>query len=955
MTRHVHRAAIVCLALLGSGARAEVPVIQNQQSPPRRPEPPVLKYDLYELPNGLTVILHQDHKTPVAAVNVWYRVGAKDEQPGRTGFAHLFEHMMFQGSKHHDQDYFVPLERLGADVNGSTAEDETVYYETVPSNALERALWLEADRMGFLLPAMTADRLENQRDVVKNERGQTVDNVPYGLAEERLLEALYPAGHPYHHSVIGSMADLSAATLGDVQAFFRAHYVPNHAILCVAGDFEPGQVRRWIEKYFGPIPRGRGFSPPRPRAAVLDAPRRIEMTDRVSMPLAQLVWPTVPTAHPDEAPLDVLAAILGGLAKENRLFRALQYERQLASSVSASNPTHLLAGRFEIDLYARPVAGEDPRKQLDDLIARTDVEILRLKREGPTEAEVIKAQNERESSIVMSLQSATQRARLLNLYYALEGDPLGYRSELVKIFAVTPADVKRVAEKYLGPGRVELKVLPGAQAVRAPETAARPAEPSAAPSSGGEIKDDFDRSIMPPLGPPPRFTPPRFVRGHLSNGLELRIVERRDLPIVTFDLVVKSGETSTPAGKEGLATLTAGMLEEGTSKYDSLAFAGALAEIGASFGASSDLESSSVGVTTLTRHLDRALDIYAQAILAPTFPAKELERLKLERLARLKARLDDPASIASSVFPGLLYGKTHPYGRPDLGTPASVAAITRDDVVGFHHKIMTTGDAVLVVVGDVAADAVARRLEDQLGGWKAAPTPEPVVIPPPAPVARGQVLYLIDKPGAAQSVIMVGRVGAARRSPDYHALEILNAILGGQFISRLNMNLREDKGYSYGVQSGFSFLKSPGPFEAGGAVKTAVTKESLIEIMNELVGVVGPKPIEDAELAFAREKMIQGFPSRFETTFGVAGQIALLVEDDLPDDEYEHFLAKVEAVTRGDIARVAKTYITPKTMTILIVGDRKTIEPPLAGLPFVKSIEHLDVHGNPIAAESRTP
>ncbi len=954
MARIVTRAMFPCLVLVAAGAGAEVPVTENQQSPPRHAQVPALRIERYSLGNGLTVILHEDHKTPVAAINVWYRVGSKDEERGRTGFAHLFEHMMFQGSKNHDEDFFVPLERLGADMNGSTAEDETVYYETVPSNALERALWLEADRMGFLLPAMTAERFENQRDVVKNERGQSVDNAPYGLAEERLLEALYPADHPYHHSVIGSMADLSAATIADVQTFFRTHYVPNHAVLCVAGDFEPAQLKAWIEKYFGTIPRGPEFKPPVPRPTSLSSAKHITMTDRVSLPRAQLVWPTVPTNHPDEAPLDVLAAVLGGLAKENRLYRALQYDQQLASSVSAANPTHIHAGTFEVDLYARPITGQDPGKQLADLVARADAEILRLKREGPTQAEVVKAQNERESSVVMSLQSVTQKARLLNLYYVLEGDPLGYHSELEKIFAVTPADVKRVAEKYLGPARVELDVLPGPPAERAPESTTK-ASPSPATSPPPDAKESFDRSIMPPLGPTPRFTPPTFTRRRLSNGLELRIVERRDLPIVTLDLVVKSGETAAPPGKEGLASLTASMLEEGAGKYDSLAFAGALAEIGASFASSSDLESSSLGVTTLTRHLDKALDLYSQVILDPTFPARELERLKLERVAHLKARLDDPASIAATVFPGLIYGKTHPYGRPELGTPATVGAITRDDVVAFHHRIMTTGNAVLVVVGDVSADAIAERVERDLASWKSGQAPGSPANTNPAPSARTKVLYLVDKPGAAQSVIMVGRIGAARRSPDYHALELMNAVLGGQFISRLNMNLREDKGYSYGVSSGFSFTKAPGPFEAGGSVKTAVTKESLIEIMNELVGVIGPKPIEDAELVFARERMIQGFPSRFETTFGVAGQIALMVADDLPDDEFEHYQSKVESVTLADVKRVAKTYITPQAMTILVVGDRSSIEPPLATLPFISAIEHLDAQGDPLPGESKRP
>src|SRR5262245_31855330 len=315
---------------------------------PRKPKVPMLQVEKYALSNGLTVLLHEDHKTPVVAVNLWYKVGSKDEKPGRTGFAHLFEHMMFQGSQHHDSDYFIPLEKLGADLNGQTGEDDTIYYETVPSNALELALWLEADRMGFLLPSMTQDRLDNQRDVVKNERRESVDNVPYGQAEEALLKALYPSDHPYHHSVIGSMADLSAARLGDVSAFFRTYYVPNNAILCVAGDFQPEQARAWIKKYFGTIPRGPAIDRPKPATPKLREAKHIIRTDRVSIARAELIWPTVPSNHPDEPALDVLAAVLGGLPKENRLFRTLMYDRQLASQVAASHPTHLLSGAFEV-------------------------------------------------------------------------------------------------------------------------------------------------------------------------------------------------------------------------------------------------------------------------------------------------------------------------------------------------------------------------------------------------------------------------------------------------------------------------------------------------------------------------------------------------------------------------------------------------------------------------------
>jgi len=931
------------MALVASTAvllAAEPPLAE-----PRKPQIPVLRVEKYTLPNGLTILLHEDHKTPVVAVNVWYRVGSKDEKPGRTGFAHLFEHMMFQGSKNHDRDYFMPLEKLGAELNGTTAEDQTMYYETVPSNALELALWLEADRMGFLPPAMTQAKLDNQRDVVKNERRQTVDNVPYGQAEEVLLKALYPADHPYHHSVIGSMADLSAARLSDVTAFFRRHYVPNKAILCVAGDFQPAQARLWIEKYFAPLARGPELTPAEPSVPSLSDSKHIRMTDAVSLPRAQLIWTTVPANHPDEPALDVLASILGGLPKENRLFRALVYDRQLAAQVDASHPTLLLSGTFEVELYARP------GQKLDDLVRIADVEIERLKREGPTATEVRKAQNERESSLIMGLQSVTRKASVLNQSMGTLGDPLAYRTELEKVFLVTPADVTRVARKHVGARRIEIDVLPGEPASRPPEAAVDLAKQ--APVAGppiADVRDVFDRSIMPKPGATPHYVPPRFERRKLSNGLELRIIERHDLPIVTFDLVVKSGETLTPAGKEGLGSIAASLLDEGTNTRDALQVAGELAEIGASLGAAGGLESTTVSLTTLTRHLDQALELYTDVILNPVFPDKELNRLKLQRLAQLKARADDAEQTAASVFPRLIYGVNHPYGRPDLGTPGSVRSITRDDAIAFTKRIMVPGNAVLVVVGDVRTDTIAASLETRFRTWAPGPVPRaPSLAITPAPPER-RAVYLIDKPAAAQSVLTIGKIGASRRSPDFFALTLMNAILGGQFVSRINMNLREDKGYSYGAESSFSFLRGPGPFEAGGPVQTAVTKESLVELLKELTDITSGRPVTEAELAFAKQRIIQGFPSRFETTFGVAGQVAILVADELPDDEFDHYQSRIEAVAKADVDRVARAYITPEKMAILVVGDRAQIERPLESLSFVKTIQRLDPEGNSVSA-----
>jgi len=912
----------------------------------RTPQIPQLKVEKYRLANGLEVILHEDHTTPVVGVNIWYKVGSKNEKVGRTGFAHLFEHLMFQGSKHHDDEYFGPIEKVGAQINGSTSTDRTNYYENVPSNALELALWLEADRMGFLLPALTQAKLDNQRDVVKNERRQRYDNVPYGQAHERLLEALYPKDHPYHHSVIGSMADLSAASLEDVSNFFRTYYNPNNASLCIAGDFDPAEAKRLVEKLFGPLPGGPKVARQTPIVPKLDAPKHLKMTDRVSLPRVQLVWPTGPRGDADEQALDVLSMVLGGIDKENRLFRALMYDRQVAAHVDAGHPASALAGEFTVTIYGQ-------RDQtLDDLVKLADAEIERLKTEGPTLDEVIKAQNTQESQLIIGLQSAGRKADFLNNYNVEFGDPLSYKAEMVRLFKVTPEDVKRVAKEYLTSNRIRLDVTPGDPTERAPEQEVDRSKqaPIEAPKLA-EVKDSFDRSKMPEVGPTPKFTPPAVTRRTLSNGLEVLVAERHELPILTLGLVVRGGESLVEQGKGGLASMTADLLTEGTKTRGTLELAGELSKIGASIQADGKLESTSLSLTTLTKHLERGLELYTDVLLNPSFPEKELSRLKTQRLALLRAQFDRAEGISGVVFPRLLYSLEHPYGRPDLGTLKSVEGLKREDVVDFHKAIFLPNNSTLIVVGDTTPDAIVAELEDALKSWKSGKAPGHEV----AKVStdkKPMTVYLVDKPAAAQSVLAVGQVGLPRSTPDYFPLTVMNAVLGGQFSSRINLNLREDKGYSYGANSHFSLRTGPGPFEAGGSVQTAKTKEALIELLKEIKDITGPRPVTDTELTFAKDRIIKGFPNRFETTFGVAGTLADLVLYKLPADYFSTYQAKIEAVTKADVARVAKEHLDPDHMTVLVVGDRAQIESNLKTLPFAKVINVLDPEGNPLPADA---
>jgi zinc protease len=954
MHRDVTRLALAAVVALAFGS--SLPALCRAEDKPRTI--PDLKVETFTLPNGLNVILHEDHTTPFVGVNLWYKVGSKDEKPGRTGFAHLFEHLMFQGSKNHDSEYFGPLEQLGAQINGSTSTDRTNYYEALPTNGLETALWLEADRMGFLLSALSQGKLDNQRDVVKNERRQRVDNVPYGLAGERLDEFLYPSDHPYHHSVIGSMADLSGASLADVSTFFRTYYSPNNATLCLAGDINPIQARKLVEKYFGPIPRGPEVTKLTPKVPVLTESASIVMTDAVQLARTQLVWPSVAIDDPDEAALDALSSVLGGLPNGSRLFRALQYDKQLAANANAFHNASALAGTFTVSIT--PQKGQ----KLDDLIAIADAEIARLKKDGPTEEELAKVKNAVESRSVLQLQTVQNKSNFFNMNYVEHGDPLAYKKSLRDAYAVTASDVKRVANKYLSGHRIRLDVNPGPKTPRPEETPVDRSSQSALPSVAAiPVEDTFDRSKEPKPGPNPAFTPAPVVRRKLSNGLEVLIAERHNLPIVGLNLVVKGGGTLVPPGKEGLASLAGDLLTEGTKSRNSLEIAAELSDLGASINGGGAAESCNLSLTTLARNLPKALDIYTDVLLHPAFPEKELERLRTQRLSMLLRQVDSAPGIAGLVFPKLLYGEAHPYGRSNMGTPKSVKGLTRDDVVSFYQSLFVPNNAALVVVGDTTPDAIIPVLESALKDWKPGSPVETTL--PEAPASKPVTVYLIDKPGAAQSILTVGQVGVARNNPDYFPLTIMNAILGGQFSSRINLNLREDKGYTYGARSSFSFQKGPGPFEAGAPVKTEDTKPALVELIKELTDITGRRPATDSEVAFAKDRLIKGFPARFESIAGgggrrgggggggggLGGTLAELVLYDLPNDYFTTYRDKVEAVTPAEVARVAKKYLDPDRMTILVVGDRSVIESEIKSLPFAKVINLLDTDGKPVQSD----
>jgi zinc protease len=895
---------------------------------------PPIKHTEYKLKNGLRVIMHEDKSTPIVAVNVWYHVGSKNEAPGRTGFAHLFEHMMFQGSKNYDADYFTPLQEAGANINGSTSSDRTNYYQVVPSNFLELALFMEADRMGGLLEAMTQEKLDNQRDVVKNERRQRVDNVPYGTAGERIGEIMFPKGHPYNWSVIGSLDDLSAASMEDVKSFFRQYYVPNNASLVIAGDFNPKQARAWVEKYFGPIERGtQTINRPNPAQPKLEKETRVTVEDTLApLPRVSMVWHGVRQGHPDEAALDMLGSVLSS-GRGSRLQSNLQFGKELVQNIFAGNGTREIAGTFSVTATARP------NKSLEEIEREVNAEIERIKNAPPTADELARALNQIESGTIFGLQTVLSKADALNRNAVFFGKPDLFQQELDKYRRVTPADVQRVARDYLTANRLVMTYMP-----KKAEGGARMNQAANTPTSkSSEKKTEPDTSKLPKPGANPRFNLPPIVKNKLSNGMEVWTVRQPELPIVSMNMVFKSGGTFEPADKSGLAQMTAQLVDDGTKTRSALDIANELQAIGASMGAGSSWDATNVSLSTLTKNLDKALEIYADVIVNPTFPEKEIETVRRRALVSFVQRKSNPGEISDLVFNRIIYG-AHPYGRQLSGTEASVKNLKRDDLVGFYESTYRPNNAVLIVVGDVDAKTLVPKLEKAFADWKPGKV-ENGELPNIQPMQRA-TLYLVDRPNSAQSVISIGQVGVDRSNPDFYALQVMNSILGGQFTSRINMNLREDKGYTYGARSGWSFRRGAGPFSASADVQTAVTKESVAEFMRELNGIRGAIPVTQKELEYNKQSLIRRFPAGFETVGQISAQLANVAVYGLPDTYFNDYINRINAVTVEDVNRVANKYLTPDRMAIVIVGDRKVIEPGLKELDFPITV--LDAEGNPV-------
>ncbi len=883
---------------------------------------PKINFEKYTLPNGLQVILHIDKKLPVVHVNQWYHVGSKNEKIGRTGFAHLFEHIMFQGSKNATGEYFSFVEKLGAnDANGTTNNDRTNYFATVPSGNLEYLLWVESDRLATLADALTKDKLDNQRDVVKNERRQGLENQPYGRAFKLLDENLFPAGHPYSWTVIGSHEDLTAASLDDVKEFFRTYYTPNNLSLVIAGDFDPAEAKRLVEKYFGGIPAGPALDRPKWWIPKLDGEKIVEAYDRVPQERVYVAWPSPPFFQAGDAELDLAASILtDGLSA--RLNKILVYDRQLCTDVSSFQLSREISGAFVVIATARPGVS---LAQIEPVIAE---EISRLAKTAPSVEELNRAKVKWEFQFVTGLERIGGfggKADRLNQYNTMWDNPGRFEEDLARYRNATAEGVRDTVAKWLNTNNRLLVRFH-------PET------------SGRESQAALDRSKQPSVGADKPFNAPEVKSAKLENGMEVFVVERPELPKVSVALATKAGSVTDPAGKEGTAYMAVTTLDMGTKTRKALEIEDALGDLGTAFSGSAGREYSTVAIEVLKRNLAPAMNIFSDVVLNPVFPEAEVERERKLHLDNLAQQETDANALARRIRPMLTYGPEHPYGRAHMGLPRTVQQISRADLAKFYEANWKPAGSALIFVGDITLAEATQLARQNFGDWQGG-APPVVTIPEPRPVGPGKV-FLVDRQDAAQTVIVEIMSGPPRKTDDYYALRLADTVWGGVFGARLNLNLREDKGYSYGVFSSQAFLSRAGVWYAQGGVQTNKTKESLTEFISELKMLAGQKPISETELTDAKANRLRSYALQFESLGAIAGQIADLWAAGLPMTELQRETGETQKVTLAAANAAAQKYAVPGKATLLLIGDLSKIQ---AGVGELNAGEVviLDVEGKP--------
>jgi len=890
----------------------------------QQPEIPQIPYQQFTLDNGLTLIVHEDDKAPIVAVNVWYHVGAKNEVPGKTGFAHLFEHLMFNGSEHYNDDYFKPFDRVGAtEMNGTTNSDRTNYFQNVPNTALDMALWMESDRMCCMRAAVDQKRLDEQRSVVQNEKRQR-ENQPYGKVFNLIQENTYPAGHPYDGTVIGSMEDLEAASLEDVHQWFDTYYGPNNAVLVVAGDVDAAHVRERVQHYFGAIPPG----PPINRHESWVAPRKTShrqvIQDRVPQARVYKTW-NVPERSSEAFQHLELFADVWANGKTSRLYEDLVYDKQIATDVQAIALGRELGSLLIVYATARP--GES----LQAIEAAMDAELERLLDGGVQRRELEGVKTRRLAGFIRGVERVGGfggKSDILAQSQIYDGSADGYLRHLQTIREATAGQVSATARQWLGDGTYTLEVHPF------PEFEA--------------TASDVDRSAIPFPETQPAVDFPAFERATLENGLELVVANWPAVPAVDFSLVLDAGYAADAVAADarlGTASLTMDMLDEGAGGLDALEISDRLDRLGAALNVGADLDTSYVNVSALKVNLDETLQLYADIILEPAFPESELERLRQQTLARISQEQSRPQSMALRLFPTLIYGEGHPYAIPftGTGTRESVTAITRDDLAAYHADWFQPGNATLVVTGDTTMDEVRPLVEKRFRNWRAASAPDksiPAV--EPADAAR---VYVVDRPGSEQSMIIAGHVVPPYDHPQRLGLQAASDVLGGSFSARVNMNLREDKGWSYGARSIIADARGAQPFFMFAPVQTDKTAESMAELAEELHALTGERPPTADEIAKVKDQSTLTLPGRWETRGSIAGAIREIVRFGLPGDYWDRYPESVRDLDAGAVTEAARELLHPDRLTWVIIGDWAKIEEAVRGLN-IGEVQRIDAQGH---------
>ena len=880
----------------------------------------LVPYKLYTLDNGLTLIVHEDKKAPLVAVNVWYHVGSKNEPVGKTGFAHLFEHLMFQGSENYQGEYLQTLEQLGAsDLNGTTWFDRTNYYETVPKGALDKILFLESDRMGHLLGVIDQAVLDEQRGVVQNEKRQS-DNQPYNKVWQFMLEQVFTEEHPYSWETIGSMEDLNAASLDDVREWFKTYYGPNNAVIAIAGDVDAEEVLAKVTTYFGDIPPGpplSSFSEWVPRHSV---DRRQIIEDRVSQARLYMAWPAPGWGSTEAAYLSMAAAVLGQ-GKNSRLYKRLVYDDQLATDVALNTTFWEIAGLVYLEVSPKPGVS------LETLETIARAELKRFIESGPTSKELERIKAEYRSAFIRSLENIggqPSKSAMLAKNMVYTGNPGHYAVTNETIASASINDLQTAAMEYLGQGAYIAEVVPYPMLKT--------------------TTDGYDRSKAPAVGEFTGIDFPDYERTVLDNGLTLIVANRPAVPLVQMSLQVNAGYAADQFGKPGTAALTMSMLDDGTRKRSALEISEQLGQLGTGLTTGADLDNVSVNLSTLSENIDASLDIYVDIILNPAFPDEEIERIRAQYLTKIQQEKTRPNSMALRVLPSLIYGDEHAYGQPltGSGTEASMSAITRADLVDFHATWFRPNNATLIVVGDTTMAEIAPKVEALFRDWAQGDTPVKNI----APVSANQsnAIYLIDKPQADQSMIFAARLLPSKADSNDIALETINDILGGLSSSRINMNLREDKHWSYGARSLIWPTQAQRPLIIYAPVQTDKTMESVEEIQLELAGIIGENPASEDELAHTKKTNTLSLPGKWETGAAVLGSLVEIVRFGLPDDYWDNYSTAINQLTLAEVNSAGDTLVKPDEFVWVIVGDRAKIEDQLKTLDMGEIIL-LDADG----------